>query len=108
MTDRYLSLELSPLEFRILLGSVRVYAETAFPRGCVDCQLAAREALLQAASDMEAAYQNDGQGRIRLNRRLRPLCRYAVEQFPAEGPEERLARASLLATLTLKRRRESA
>jgi hypothetical protein len=105
MSNRFLSLRMSPLEFRILLGSMRVYAETAFPKGCVDCQLAAREALLGAASELEAAWRRDPGGVLRLNRRLRPLCRYAVERFPAEGPEQTRARASLLAMLTLARHR---
>ncbi len=103
MSKRFLSLRLSPLECRILLGSVRVYAETAFPKGCVDCQLAAREALLRAADEIETAYRADAHGTVRLNRRLRPLCRYAVAQFPAQGAAEARARRALLAMLTLRR-----
>ncbi len=91
------------MELRILLGSVRVYAETAFPPGCVDCQLAARDALLRAAQEMEQAYADTGGGPVPLNRRLRALCRYAVEQYPAEDAEEAAARRSLLGMLTLRR-----
>lgn len=104
MSGRFLSLRVSPAQFRILVGAMRVYAETAFPRGCVDCQLAAREALLRAAGDLEAAWCRDPAGPLPLNRRLRALCRYAVEQYPAEDPEQTEARAALLAMLSLKRR----
>jgi hypothetical protein len=68
----------SPEIKAILLEALRNYTDVAFPCGCADCSLVAREAMLDALTGFEREYDDGGTGRAGYNKRLRAMFKEGV------------------------------
>lgn len=68
----------SPEIKTILITALRNYTDVAFPCGCADCSLVAREAMLDALAEFERDYATDGTGRAGYNKRLRAMFKEGV------------------------------
>jgi hypothetical protein len=103
MSTRFITLRLAPEQCRVLMAALREYVEQTFPEGCADCQQAARYALLEALAAMERDWGQTGDT-VYLNRRLRPLCKVAVEHYYGNRPPQ-ATKTSLMDLLSLHPRR---
>lgn len=63
---------------RILITALRNYTDVAFPCGCADCSLVAREAMLDALAEFEREYAGGDAGRAGYNKRLRAMFKEGV------------------------------
>lgn len=69
----------SPEIKTILITALRNYTDVAFPCGCADCSLVAREAMLDALAGFDREYDSGGIGRAGYNKRLRAMFKEGVQ-----------------------------
>lgn len=100
MSARVIEFQCSPNLAASMAAAIRGYVAVQYPPGVSDCALAAREALLTVAQDIETVCQTAAT--VTLSRRLRTLLKIAVgfycDQRPASEARER-GRSAMLAAL---------
>jgi len=83
-----------------MAAAIRGYVAVQYPPGVSDCALAAREALLTVAQNIETVCQTAAT--VRLSRRLRTMLKIAVNYYCDQWPENEvreLGRSAMLAAL---------
>ena len=83
-----------------MAASIRNYVAVQYPPGVSDCALAAREALLTVADNIESVCQTAAS--VELSRRLRTMLKIAVNYYcdqHTEGETRESGRSAMLAAL---------
>ncbi len=100
MSAKVIQFQCSPNLTTSMAAAIRGYVAVQYPPGVSDCALAAREALLTVAQDIETVCQTART--VTLSRRLRTMLKIAVDfycdQRPASEAREQ-GRHAMLAAL---------
>lgn len=100
MSAKVIHLQCSPNLSTTMVAAIKNYVAVQYPPGVSDCALAAREALLMVADNIESVCQTEAT--VELSRRLRTMLKIAVnyycDQRPADEDRE-LGRSTMLAAL---------
>lgn len=100
MSAKVIHLQCSPNLAAAMTAAIRGYVAVQYPPGVSDCALAAREALLTVAQDIETVCQTATT--VTLSRRLRTMLKVAVNFYceqRSEGKPRELGRNAMLAAL---------
>lgn len=100
MSAKVIHLQCSPNLASAMVAAIRNYVAVQYPVGVSDCALAAREALLTVADNIESVCQTATS--VELSRRLRTMLKIAVNYYcdqHAEGEASESGRNALLAAL---------
>ena len=100
MSAKVIDLQCSPNLAASMAAAIRGYVAVQYPLGVSDCALAAREALLTVAQDIETVCQTATT--VRLSRRLRTMLKIAVNYYcdqRSEGEARESGRSAMLAAL---------
>ena len=100
MPAKVFDLQCSPNLARSLAAAIRNYVAVQYPPGSSDCALAAREALLTVAENIETVC--DSAKTVTLSRRLRTMLKIAVNYYCDqydEGDSREAGRNAMLAAL---------
>jgi hypothetical protein len=100
MSAKVINLQCSPNLAASMAAAIRGYVAVQYPPGVSDCALAAREALLTVAQNIETVCQTAAT--VRLSRRLRTMLKIAVNYYCDQWPENEvreLGRSAMLAAL---------
>lgn len=100
MSAKVFHLQCSPNLAAAMAAAIRGYVAVQYPPGVADCALAAREALLTVAEDIETVCLTAAV--VPLSRRLRTLLKIAINFYcdqRASGEARELGRQSMLAAL---------
>ena len=100
MSAKVIIFQCSPNLAACMAAAIRGYVAVQYPPGVADCALAAREALLTVAQNIETVCQSAST--VTLSRRLRTLLKIAVDFYCDQRPEgeaRELGRSAMLAAL---------
>ena len=100
MSAKVIQLQCSPNLSSAMAASIRNYVAVQYPPGVSDCALAAREALLTVADNIESVCQTAAS--VELSRRLRTMLKMAVNYYcdqHTEGEARESGRSAMLAAL---------
>lgn len=100
MSAKIINLQCSPNLSDTMAAAIRNYVAVQYPPGASDCALAAREALLTVADNIETVCQTAPT--VELSRRLRTMLKIAVNFYcdqHSEGESREAGRNALLAAL---------
>lgn len=100
MSAKVIQLQCSPNLTAAMAAAIRGYVAVQYPPGVSDCALAAREALLTVAEDIETVCQSAAT--VSLSRRLRTLLKIAINFYcdqRSAGEAREQARLAMLAAL---------
>ena len=100
MSAKIINLQCSPNLTDTMAAAIRNYVAVQYPPGVSDCALAAREALLTVADNIETICQTAAT--VELSRRLRTMLKIAVNFYcdqHSEGESREAGRNALLAAL---------
>ena len=100
MSAKIINLQCSPNLSDTMAAAIRNYVAVQYPPGASDCALAAREALLTVADDIETVCQTEPS--VNLSRRLRTMLKIAVNYYCdqySEGEPREAGRNALLSAL---------
>lgn len=100
MSAKVIHLQCSPNLSDSMAAAIRNYVAVQYPPGASDCALAAREALLTVADNIETVCQTAAT--VELSRRLRTMLKIAVNYYCdqyVEGEAREAGRNALLAAL---------
>ena len=100
MSAKVFELQCSPHLCGVMVAAIRGYVAVQYPPGVSDCALAAREALLMVADNIETVCQTEPT--VSLSRRLRTMLKIAVNFYCDQRPASEAVedgRAALLAAL---------
>ena len=100
MSAKVIHLQFSSNLSATMAAAIRNYVAVQYPAGVSDCALAAREALLTVADNIETVCQTAAT--VELSRRLRTMLKIAVNYYCdqyAEGEPREAGRNALLAAL---------
>ncbi len=100
MSAKIIQLQCSPNLSAAMAAAIRNYVAVQYPAGVSDCALAAREALLTVAENIEYTCQTEPN--VELSRRLRTMLKIAVNYYCdqyAAGEAREEGRSALLAAL---------
>ncbi|MDX1823481.1 MAG: hypothetical protein R3354_02110 [Thiohalomonadales bacterium] len=100
MSAKVFNLPCAPNLVEALTAAIRGYVAIQYPPGVSDCALAAREALLTVAENIETGCQSATT--VTLSRRLRTMLKIAVNFYcdqRSEGEAREMARDAMLAAL---------
>jgi len=85
MSAKVINFQCSPNLSDAMVAAIRNYVAVQYPPGASDCSLAAREALLTVADDIETVCQTEPS--VKLSRRLRTMLKIAVNYYCDQHPE---------------------
>lgn len=100
MSAKVFDLQCSPNLADAMAAAIRNYVAVQYPPGSSDCALAAREALLTVAENIETVCLSAAT--VQLSRRLRTMLKIAVNYYCdqyEEGDSREAGRNALLAAL---------
>lgn len=100
MSAKVIHLQCSPNLAAAMAAAIRGYVAVQYPPGVSDCALAAREALLTVAENIESVCQTAAT--VPLSRRLRTLLKIAINFYCDQrsvGEAREQGRHSMLAAL---------
>jgi hypothetical protein len=100
MSAKVIQLQCSPNLSSAMAAAIRNYVAVQYPPGVSDCALAAREALLTVADNIESVCQTAAT--VELSRRLRTMLKIAVNYYCDqynEGEAREAGRNAMLAAL---------
>ncbi len=100
MSAKVIHLQCSPNLSTTMVAVIKNYVAVQYPPGVSDCALAAREALLMVADNIESVCQTEAT--VDLSRRLRTMLKIAVNYYCdqyADGEAREAGRNALLAAL---------
>lgn len=100
MSAKVINLQCSPNLAATMVAAIRGYVAVQYPPGVSDCALAAREALLTVAENIETGCQ--AAPTVTLSRRLRTMLRIAINFYcdqRAVGEAGEEGRNAMLAAL---------
>lgn len=100
MSAKVIKLQCSPCLSDAMAAAIRNYVAVQYPPGVADCALAAREALLTVADNIETDCQTSPT--VELSRRLHTMLKIAVNYYCdqyAEGEAVEAGRTALLTAL---------
>jgi hypothetical protein len=100
MSAKLIKLQCSPNLAASMAAAIRGYVAVQYPPGVADCALAAREALLTVAQDIETVCKTAAT--VTLSRRLRTMLKIAINFYcdqRAAGEARELGRSAMLAAL---------
>ena len=100
MSAKVINLQCSPNLSDTMAAAIRNYVAVQYPPGASDCALAAREALLMVADDIDTVCQTEPS--VNLSRRLRTMLKISVNYYCdqySEGEQREAGRNALLAAL---------
>jgi hypothetical protein len=100
MSAKVIHLQCSPNLSGTMAAAIRNYVAVQYPPGVSDCALAAREALLTVADNIETVCQTAPN--VELSRRLRTMLKIAINYYcdqHSEGEPREVGRNALLAAL---------